>query len=124
MVRMLGDSTRSGAGLSRTAKLGQLATQILRHLPELKRLRISSVEQIEADRDLLEIIADDERLMPHLQLSLQSGDDLILKRMKRRHSRKNAIDLCAQLRSLRPDIALGADIIPGFPTASAEMIER
>jgi threonylcarbamoyladenosine tRNA methylthiotransferase MtaB len=93
-------------------------------VPELKRLRISSVDQIEVDRDLLEIIADDERLMPHLHLSLQSGDDLILKRMKRRHSRKNAIEFCAQVRSLRPDIAFGADIIAGFPTESDEMFER
>jgi threonylcarbamoyladenosine tRNA methylthiotransferase MtaB len=118
------DLTSYGADLPGTPKLGQLTKQILRHVPELKRLRISSVDQIEVDRDLLEIIADDERLMPHLHLSLQSGDDLILKRMKRRHSRKNAIDFCAQVRSLRPDIALGADIIAGFPTESDEMFER
>src|ERR1700694_6194399 len=82
------DLTSYGADLPGTPHLGQLTKQILRHVPELKRLRISSVDQIEVDRDLLEIIADDERLMPHLHLSLQSGDDLILKRMKRRHSRK------------------------------------
>src|SRR5260370_4135790 len=101
-----------------------LIKQILRHVPELKRLRISSIDSIEVDRDLLDVIADDERLMPHLHLSLQSGDDMILKRMKRRHSRKNAIEFCAQVRSLRPDIALGADIIAGFPTETDEMFER
>jgi threonylcarbamoyladenosine tRNA methylthiotransferase MtaB len=93
-------------------------------VPELKRLRISSIDQIEVDRDLLDVIADDERLMPHLHLSLQSGDDLILKRMKRRHSRADAIAFCAQVRRLRPDIALGADIIAGFPTESDEMFAR
>jgi threonylcarbamoyladenosine tRNA methylthiotransferase MtaB len=77
-----------------------------------------------ADRDLLDVIADDERLMPHLHLSLQSGDDLILKRMKRRHSRKHAIDFCAQLRRLRPGIAFGADIIAGFPTETEAMFAR
>src|SRR5580704_7877226 len=118
------DLTSYGADLPGTPKLGQLTKQILRHVPELKRLRISSVDQIEVDRDLLEIIADDERLMPHLHLSLQSGDDLILKRMKRRHSRQAAIDFCAQVRRLRPDIALGADIIAGFPTETDEMFER
>jgi threonylcarbamoyladenosine tRNA methylthiotransferase MtaB len=84
-------------------------------------LRISSIDSIEADRDLLDVIAGDERLMPHLHLSLQSGDDLILKRMKRRHSRRQAIEFCAQVRRLRPDIALGADIIAGFPTETEEM---
>ena len=101
-----------------------LTKQILRHVPELKRLRISSIDSIEADRDLLDVIADDERLMPHLHLSLQSGDDLILKRMKRRHSRQDAIEFCAQVRRLRPDIALGADIIAGFPTETEEMFAR
>jgi threonylcarbamoyladenosine tRNA methylthiotransferase MtaB len=93
-------------------------------VPELKRLRISSVDSIEVDRDLLDVIADDDRLMPHLHLSLQSGDDLILKRMKRRHSRQHAIDFCAQLRRLRPDIAFGADLIAGFPTETDEMFAR
>ena len=93
-------------------------------MPELKRLRISSIDSIEVDRDLLDVIADDERLMPHLHLSLQSGDDLILKRMKRRHSRADAIEFCAQVRRLRPDIALGADIIAGFPTETEEMFAR
>jgi threonylcarbamoyladenosine tRNA methylthiotransferase MtaB len=118
------DLTSYGMDLPGAPKLGQLTKQILRHVPELKRLRISSVDQIEVDRDLLDVIADEERLMPHLHLSLQSGDDLILKRMKRRHLRKDAIDFCAQVRRLRPDIALGADIIAGFPTETEEMFEH
>src|SRR3954451_14262790 len=118
------DLTSYGADLPGTPKLGQLTKQILRHVPELKRLRISSIDSIEADRDLLDVIAGDERLMPHLHLSLQSGDDMILKRMKRRHSRKDAIEFCAQVRRLRPDIALGADIIAGFPTETEEMFSR
>ncbi len=118
------DLTSYGADLPGTPKLGLLIRQILRHVPELKRLRISSVDQVEVDRDLLEVIADDERLMPHLHLSLQSGDDLILKRMKRRHSRTEAVRFCAQVQRLRPDIALGADIIAGFPTETEEMFAR
>ena len=118
------DLTSYGADLPGAPKLGQLTRQILRHVPELRRLRISSIDSIEADRDLLDAIADDDRLMPHLHLSLQSGDDLILKRMKRRHSRKDAIEFCAELRRLRPDIAFGADIIAGFPTETDAMFER
>ena len=118
------DLTSYGADLPGAPKLGTLIRQILRHLPELKRLRISSIDSIEADRDLLDVIANDERLMPHLHLSLQSGDDLILKRMKRRHTRNDAIAFCAQLRRLRPDIAFGADIIAGFPTETEEMFTR
>jgi len=118
------DLTSYGADLPATPKLGTLTKQILRHVPELKRLRISSIDQVEVDRDLLDVIADDERLMPHLHLSLQSGDDLILKRMKRRHSRRQAVQFCAQVRRLRPDIALGADIIAGFPTENEEMFAR
>jgi threonylcarbamoyladenosine tRNA methylthiotransferase MtaB len=118
------DLTSYGADLPGAPKLGMLTRQILRHVPELKRLRISSIDSIEVDRDLLDVIADDERLMPHLHLSLQSGDDLILKRMKRRHSRADAIAFCAQVRRLRPDIALGADIIAGFPTETEEMFAR
>ncbi len=118
------DLTSYGAELPGAPRLGQLTKQILRQVPELMRLRISSVDSIEVDRDLFDVIAGDQRLMPHLHLSLQSGDDLILKRMKRRHTRKQAIDFCAQLRRLRPDIALGADIIAGFPTENAEMFER
>jgi len=118
------DLTSYGADLPGAPKLGQLTKQILRHVPELKRLRISSIDSIEADGDLLDVIANEARLMPHLHLSLQSGDDLILKRMKRRHSRADAIEFCAAVRRLRPDIALGADIIAGFPTETEEMFAR
>src|ERR1700727_2551738 len=118
------DLTSYGADLEGAPKLGKLTKHILREVPELKRLRISSVDSIEVDRDLLDVIANEERLMPHLHLSLQSGADLILKRMKRRHSRSEAIEFCAQVRRLRPDIALGADIIAGFPTESEEMFAR
>src|SRR5579863_2215805 len=118
------DLTSYGADLPGAPRLGQLTKQILRDVPELKRLRISSVDSIEVDRDLLDVIAREERLMPHLHLSLQSGDDLILKRMKRRHSRQQAIDFCADVRRLRPDIAFGADIIAGFPTETEAMFAR
>ena len=118
------DLTSYGADLPGAPKLGLLTKQILRHVPELKRLRISSIDSIEADSDLLDAIADDARLMPHLHLSLQSGDDMILKRMKRRHSRQDAIRFCDQVRRLRPDIAFGADIIAGFPTETEEMFSR
>jgi threonylcarbamoyladenosine tRNA methylthiotransferase MtaB len=118
------DLTSYGADLPGAPRLGGLVKQILRHVPELKRLRISSIDSIEADSDLLDAIAGDARLMPHLHLSLQSGDDLILKRMKRRHARADAIAFCAQVKRLRPDIALGADIIAGFPTETEEMFAR
>ncbi|WP_029586335.1 tRNA (N(6)-L-threonylcarbamoyladenosine(37)-C(2))-methylthiotransferase MtaB [Bradyrhizobium sp. URHD0069] len=118
------DLTSYGADLPGAPKLGMLSKQILRHVPELQRLRISSIDSIEVDRDLLDVIAEDERLMPHLHLSLQSGDDLILKRMKRRHSRADAIQFCAQVRRLRPDVAFGADVIAGFPTETEEMFAR
>jgi threonylcarbamoyladenosine tRNA methylthiotransferase MtaB len=118
------DLTSYGADLPGAPKLGMLTKQILRHVPELKRLRISSIDSIEADNDLLDAIAGDARLMPHLHLSLQSGDDMILKRMKRRHSRNDAIAFCETVRRLRPDIALGADIIAGFPTETEEMFAR
>jgi threonylcarbamoyladenosine tRNA methylthiotransferase MtaB len=118
------DLTSYGADLPGAPKLGMLTKQILRHVPELKRLRISSIDSIEVDRDLLDVVAGDERLMPHLHLSLQSGDDLILKRMKRRHSRSDAIEFCAMVRRLRPDIAFGADIIAGFPTETEAMFAR
>lgn len=118
------DLTSYGTDLPGAPKLGMLTKQILRHVPELRRLRISSIDSIEADSDLLDAIADDSRLMPHLHLSLQSGDDMILKRMKRRHSRGDAIAFCDQVRRLRPDIALGADIIAGFPTETEEMFSR
>jgi threonylcarbamoyladenosine tRNA methylthiotransferase MtaB len=118
------DLTSYGADLPGAPRLGLLAKNILRHVPELRRLRISSIDSIEADSDLLDVIASDDRLMPHLHLSLQSGDDLILKRMKRRHARRDAIEFCAQVRRLRPDIALGADIIAGFPTETEDAFAR
>jgi len=118
------DLTSYGADLPGMPKLGRLVKQLLRHVPELKRLRISSVDSIEVDRDLFDVLAEDERLMPHLHLSLQSGDDLILKRMRRRHCRADAVEFCAQVRRLRPDIALGADVIAGFPTETEEMFAR
>ncbi|MEY9755698.1 tRNA (N(6)-L-threonylcarbamoyladenosine(37)-C(2))-methylthiotransferase MtaB [Bradyrhizobium yuanmingense] len=118
------DLTSYGADLPGAPKLGLLTKQILRHVPELKRLRISSIDSIEADDDLLDAIADDSRLMPHLHLSLQSGDDMILKRMKRRHSRQDAIGFCEQVRRLRPDVVFGADIIAGFPTETEDMFSR
>jgi threonylcarbamoyladenosine tRNA methylthiotransferase MtaB len=118
------DLTGYGSNLPGTPKLGFLVKQILKHVPELPRLRLSSVDAVEADPDLLDAYANESRLMPHLHLSLQSGDDLVLKRMKRRHSRADAIAFCAQLRALRPDIAFGADLIAGFPTESEEMFAR
>ena len=118
------DLTSYGADLPGAPKLGLLTKQILRHVPELKRLRISSIDSIEADNDLLDAIADEPRLMPHLHLSLQSGDDMILKRMKRRHSRQDALRFCDQVRRLRPDVVFGADIIAGFPTETDEMFSR
>lgn len=118
------DLTSYGGDLPGRPKLGLLTKQILRHVPELRRLRLSSIDQVEVDRDLFDVIADDARLMPHLHLSLQSGDDMILKRMKRRHSRADAIDFCDQVRRLRPDIAFGADIIAGFPTETEAMFAR
>jgi threonylcarbamoyladenosine tRNA methylthiotransferase MtaB len=118
------DLTSYGADLPGAPKLGHLTKQILRHVPELKRLRISSIDSIEADSDLLDAIGSDARLMPHLHLSLQSGDDLVLKRMRRRHTRADAIQFCEEVRRLRPDIALGADLIAGFPTETEDMFAR
>jgi threonylcarbamoyladenosine tRNA methylthiotransferase MtaB len=105
-------------------KLGTLVKRILREVPELARLRLSSIDSIEADRDLIDALAYEPRLMPHLHLSLQSGDDLILKRMKRRHLRADAIAFCREARKVRPDIVFGADIIAGFPTESEDMFAR
>jgi threonylcarbamoyladenosine tRNA methylthiotransferase MtaB len=118
------DLTSYGADLPGTPKLGGLTKQILRHVPELKRLRISSIDSIEADSDLLDVIAEDARLMPHLHLSLQAGDDMVLKRMKRRHTHADATAFCAQVRRLRPDMTFGADIIAGFPTETDAMFTR
>src|SRR6185437_12201615 len=105
-------------------RLGALVKRLLRELPELERLRLSSIDSVEADRDLMDTLANEPRLMPHLHLSLQHGDDLILKRMKRRHTREDAIRFCDDVRRLRPDVAFGADIIAGFPTESDEAFAR
>ena len=110
------DITDYGKDLPGRPSLGQLAKRILKLVPELKRLRISSVDPVELDEDLLRLLAEEERLMPHLHLSLQAGDDLILKRMKRRHLRADATALCHRVRNLRPDVVFGADLIAGFPT--------
>lgn len=118
------DITSYGAGLPGEMSLGRLVRSVLKHVPELPRLRLSSIDSIEADRHLLDAIADEPRLMPHLHLSLQAGDDIILKRMKRRHLRSHSIEFCATARSLRPDIVFGADIIAGFPTETEEMFEK
>ncbi|ANB33357.1 threonylcarbamoyladenosine tRNA methylthiotransferase MtaB [Rhodovulum sulfidophilum] len=115
------DLTSWGADLPGAPRLGDLVTRILRLVPELPRLRISSIDSIEADDALMRAIAGEERLMPHLHLSLQAGDDMILKRMKRRHSRADAIRFCEEARRLRPDMTFGADIIAGFPTETEEM---
>ncbi|GEM93503.1 tRNA (N(6)-L-threonylcarbamoyladenosine(37)-C(2))-methylthiotransferase MtaB [Cereibacter sphaeroides] len=110
------DLTSWGADLPAAPRLGDLVMRILRLVPDLARLRISSIDSIEADEALMGAIATEARLMPHLHLSLQHGDDLILKRMKRRHLRDDAIRFCEEARRLRPDIVFGADIIAGFPT--------
>jgi threonylcarbamoyladenosine tRNA methylthiotransferase MtaB len=118
------DITSYGSDLPGAPKLGSLVKQILKHVPELKRLRLSSIDSVEADRDLLDVLANDTRLMPHLHLSLQSGDDLILKRMKRRHLRADAIAFCDTVRRLRPDTVFGADLIAGFPTETEDMFKN
>ncbi len=118
------DLTSYGADLGDGWTLGRLVRLLLRELPDLPRLRLSSIDCVEVDDDLRAAIAEDARLCPHLHLSLQSGDDLILKRMKRRHARQDAIDLCRALREARPDIVFGADFIVGFPTETEEMFAR
>lgn len=115
------DVTSWGADLPGTPRLGDLVRRILRHVPDLPRLRISSIDSIEVDPAFMDAVATDTRLMPHLHLSLQAGDDLILKRMKRRHLREDAIRFCNEVRRLRPDIVFGADIIAGFPTETEDM---
>ncbi|RWO51252.1 tRNA (N(6)-L-threonylcarbamoyladenosine(37)-C(2))-methylthiotransferase MtaB [Mesorhizobium sp.] len=118
------DMTSFGADLPGSPKLGKLVKTILKQVPDVKRLRLSSIDSIEADDDLLQAIATEPRLMPHLHLSLQSGDDMILKRMKRRHNRDQSIRFCQDLRKLRPGIVFGADIIAGFPTETDAMFEK
>ncbi|HCO54847.1 MAG TPA: tRNA (N(6)-L-threonylcarbamoyladenosine(37)-C(2))-methylthiotransferase MtaB [Pelagibacterium sp.] len=117
------DITSYGADLPGSPTLGKLTQSILKHVPSLPRLRISSIDSIEADPALYEAVTD-PRLMPHLHLSLQSGDDMILKRMKRRHSRADALGIVEKLRGLRPDMVFGADIIAGFPTETDAMFEN
>jgi len=118
------DMTSFGADLPGAPKLGRLVGTILRQVPDLRRLRLSSIDSIEADPELIEAIGGERRLMPHLHLSLQAGDDLILKRMKRRHLRDDSIRFCAEIRAIRPDIVFGADMIAGFPTETEEMFEN
>lgn len=118
------DLTSWGADLPAEPRLGDLVMRILKLVPDLPRLRISSIDSIEADAMLMQAIATEPRLMPHLHLSLQAGDDMILKRMKRRHLRDDAISFCEEARRLRPDMVFGADIIAGFPTETEEMFEN
>ncbi len=118
------DLTGYGTNLPGAPKLGLLVKQILKHVPELERLRLSSIDSVEADHDLLDALANESRLMPHLHLSLQAGDDLVLKRMKRRHLRADAVAFCEKVRRLRPDVVFGGDIIAGFPTETEDMFTR
>ena len=118
------DLTSYGGDLPGAPKLGTLVKAILRHVPELKRLRLSSIDSVEADRDLVDALVSEPRLMPHLHLSLQAGDDMVLKRMKRRHRAEDAVAFCDLLRSLRPDMVFGADLIAGFPTETDAMAEN
>lgn len=118
------DITAYGADLPGQPKFSKLVKTILDKIPELQRLRISSIDCIEVDTALLDVISSEERLMPHLHLSLQSGDDMILKRMRRRHSRDESIAFCREVRKARPDIVFGADIIAGFPTETDEMFQQ
>ena len=115
------DATSFGGDLPGQPTLGLLAKTLLKQVPEILRLRLSSIDSIEADRHLLDLIADEPRFMPHLHLSLQHGDDMILKRMKRRHSRADALAFCQDVQRLRPEISFGADMIAGFPTETEEM---
>jgi threonylcarbamoyladenosine tRNA methylthiotransferase MtaB len=118
------DLTSYGGDLPGTPRLGTLVRQILKHADSLERLRLSSLDCIEIDAGLMDAFAEEKRLMPHLHLSLQAGDDLILKRMKRRHSRMDAITLCRELQRRRPDMVFGADFIAGFPTETEDMFRR
>src|SRR6202021_2155554 len=118
------DLTSYGGDLPGAPRLGQLVEKLLKLIPDLKRLRLSSIDSIEADPELMHAIAEEGRLMPPFHLSVQSGDDLILKRMKRRHSRAHTIAFCESVRRLRPEAAFGADFITGFPTESEEMFEN
>lgn len=118
------DVTSYGPDLPGDNNLGHLLERILKHAPELRRLRMSSIDGVEIDEKMFDILTSEKRVMPHLHLSLQSGDNMILKRMKRRHSREVAIDLVQRLHSKRPEIAIGADVIAGFPTEDDAMFEN
>lgn len=118
------DTTSYGSDLPGAPTLGKLVQKILVHVPELPRLRLSSIDSIEVDEPLEEVIASEMKFMPHLHLSLQHGDDLILKRMKRRHLRDHSIEFCSRMREMRPEISFGADMIAGFPTETEEMFEN
>lgn len=118
------DITSWGQDLPGTPKLGHLVGRLLRHVPGLRRLRISSIDSVEADDELVELVGGEARLMPHFHLSLQAGDDMILKRMKRRHLRADAIRFTDRIRALRPDVVFGADLIAGFPTETEAMFEN
>lgn len=118
------DVTSYGADLPGSPTFGQMIRRVLALVPDLPRLRLSSLDPVEIDEDLWRLIAEEPRLMPHLHLSLQAGDDMILKRMKRRHLRQDVIDVCHKARDLRPNIAFGADIIAGFPTETEEMFQN
>lgn len=118
------DITGYGGDLPGTPTLGQMTKRVLAQVPELKRLRLSSVDPVEIDEDLFKLIANEPRLMPHMHISLQAGDDMILKRMKRRHLRHDAIEFCNKVRELRPDTVFGADIIAGFPTETEAMFQN
>ena len=118
------DLTSWGADLDGAPKLGRLLARILRGVPDLKRLRLSSIDSIEADPELIDLLGGEARVMPHLHLSLQSGDNMILKRMKRRHAREDSIRFCEDLRARRKDMVFGADIIAGFPTETDGMFEN
>jgi threonylcarbamoyladenosine tRNA methylthiotransferase MtaB len=115
------DITAYGRDLPGEMTLGKLVQKVLRFVPELPRLRLSSIDSVEADSALMAAIAEEERLMPHLHLSLQAGDDLTLKRMKRRHSRADSVAFCDEVRRVRPDMVFGADLIAGFPTETDAM---
>lgn len=118
------DVTSYGPDLPGNPTLGQMIRRVLALVPELSRVRLSSLDPVEIDDDLWRLIAEEPRFMPHLHLSLQAGDDMILKRMKRRHLRQDVIDVCSRVRTLRPDIVFGADIIAGFPTETDAMFEN
>ena len=118
------DITAYGADLPGDMTLGKLTRTVLKLVPELPRLRLSSIDSVEADPDLIAAIGEEERLMPHLHLSLQAGDDLTLKRMKRRHARADSVAFCEAMRRVRPDMVFGADLIAGFPTETEEMFKN